>query len=155
MKIKIHAISAFIAFLTIALFFISTVLVELTGDHSSIYFVKRGIVFGLFVLIPSMMVAGISGNLITKNKKGKLIRKKLNRLKIIVFNGVVILVPCAFFLESMAGSGNFDEWFFGIQGLELAAGAINLILIGSNIKDGFLLSGRLRKTKSVSNTASN
>jgi len=147
MKIKVHAISAFLAFVTIALFFISTVLVELLGSDDSIYFVKKSILYGLLILIPSMMATGISGNLIMKNKKGKLIRTKLMRLKTIVFNGVIILVPSAFFLESMAGSGNYNEWFYAIQSLELLAGATNLYFIGLNIKDGFLLSGRMKKVK--------
>ncbi|KAA3608768.1 MAG: hypothetical protein D8M58_18700 [Calditrichaeota bacterium] len=145
MKIKAHVISAFIAFLTIALFFSSTIVVEIIGSPDSIYFVKKSILYGLLILIPAMMATGITGNLIAKNKKGKLIQKKLTRLKIIASNGVLILIPCAFLLESLAGAGNYNEWFYSIQGLELIAGATNLYFLGLNMKDGFLLSGRFKK----------
>jgi hypothetical protein len=36
----------------------------------------------------------------------------------------------------------FDDTFYVVQGVELLAGAINLMLMGMNIRDGLRMSGR-------------
>ena len=69
-------------------------------------------------------------------------------MPVIAFNGLLILVPSAFFLAYKAGSGDFDTSFYAVQALELVAGAVNLSLIGLNIRDGLRLSGRLRRSNS-------
>jgi hypothetical protein len=51
-------------------------------------------------------------------------------------------VPCAIFLQQLASAGLFDQTFAVVQALELAAGAVNLTLLGLNIRDGFKLSRR-------------
>ena len=147
---KIHAGAGFVAFLMISIFIISTITSEILGNIDTIYFVKQGILYGLILLVPSMMLTGITGNLITKNKKSKLIQKKLGRLKIIAFNGIFILIPCAFYLESSAVSKILNEWFYIIQILELIAGAVNIYLLGLNIRDGVKLSEKFRKTSALS-----
>ena len=59
----------------------------------------------------------------------------------IAANGILILLPAAFFLAGRAAAGQFDATFYGVQALELAAGAINLSLMGLNIRDGFAMTG--------------
>ena len=61
----------------------------------------------------------------------------------IAANGIFILVPAAFYLESKAASGVFDMTFYLVQGLELVAGAANLVMLGLNIRDGLIMTGRL------------
>ena len=64
----------------------------------------------------------------------------------IAANGVLILVPCAIFLNRSAVAGTFDTTFYLVQGLEFLAGATNLGLMGLNIRDGLRMSGRFRKS---------
>ena len=43
-------------------------------------------------------------------------------------NGVLVLIPCAIFLDSWASSGAFDTTFYIVQGIEPIAGATKLTL---------------------------
>jgi len=65
---------------------------------------------------------------------------------LIAANGMLILVPCAIFLDRWAAAGTFDATFYLVQGLEFLAGATNLGLMGLNIRDGLRMSGRFRKS---------
>ncbi|ASQ90164.1 hypothetical protein CHL67_03775 [Prosthecochloris sp. GSB1] len=141
MKTKIHRFAGITAFCTIALFWLSTVFVELFGTHESIACVKRGIVLGMWLVIPAIITTGITGTILGKNRKEKLVEGKKRRMPFIALNGLLILVPSAIFLDHCASNGNYGSFFYAIQGLELTAGALNLILIGSSIRDGLRLSG--------------
>ncbi len=143
MKTKVHAAASVIAFLTIATFFTSTVLVELLGSHESIATVKHYIFLGIFLLIPAMAITGISGGILASSRKGELIGKKKKRMPIIAGNGLIILTPCAIYLDNMAAAGDFSTVFYIIQGIELIAGATNLALMSKNLKDGLRLTGRI------------
>jgi len=144
MKTKIHGIAGRVALLTISTFWVSTVLVELFGTHESIALVKRGIIWGMGILIPSIIATGISGNLLGKKRDGALISAKKKRMPVIALNGLLILVPSAFFLNLCASSGEFSRAFYAVQTLELIAGAVNLFLIGSSVRDGLHLTGKNR-----------
>ena len=144
MKTTIHLIAAIIATLCIATFFTATLLVEILGSQESIALVKTLIVVpGLFILIPAIAITGASGFALSKNSKGGLIENKKNRMPFIAANGLLILLPCAIFLDQWASAGSFDTTFFVVQGLELITGAINLMLMGKNMRDGLKLSGKL------------
>jgi hypothetical protein len=62
----------------------------------------------------------------------------------IAANGLLVLIPCAIFLDRWAAAGEFDTTFYTVQALELLAGAVNLALMGLNIRDGMTMSGRFR-----------
>lgn len=148
MKTKIHFLCAFIATLCIATFFTSTVIVELLGTDENIARVKELIVMpGLFVLIPAIAVTGGTGFSLGRNRKGRLLETKKRRMPIIGANGLLILLPAAIFLDQWASSGVFDMKFYVVQGAELIAGAVNLTLMGMNIRDGLKMSGRFRRQK--------
>ena len=145
MKKTIHLIGAIIATLCIATFFTSTIIVELFGSHETIATVKGLIVMpGLFILIPAIAATGGSGFSLGKTRKGRLLEAKKKRMPIIGANGVLILLPAAIFLDQWASSGSFDTKFYLVQGFELAAGAVNLTLMGMNIRDGLKLAGKRR-----------
>lgn len=57
-------------------------------------------------------------------------------MPIIAANGILILLPAAFFLADRAAQGRFDTLFYSIQTLELAAGALNLALMCLSMKNG-------------------
>ncbi len=139
---KIHPVAAIIATLCIATFFTSTILVELFGSHESIAMVKSLIVVpGLFILVPAIAAAGGTGFVLAKNRKGRLLESKKRRMPFIAANGLLILMPAAIFLDQWATSDSFNTSFHFVQALELAAGAVNLTLMGANIRDGFKMTG--------------
>lgn len=150
MKRKIHLFSAIVSMLCIATFFISTIIIELFGSKETISMVKALIVNpGLFILIPSMALVGGSGFSASKNRKGRLIDSKKKRMPFIALNGLVILTPCAIFLSLWATAGIFDMKFYIVQGIELVAGASNLILMSLNMRDGLKMTGKLRRNASA------
>ena len=65
----------------------------------------------------------------------------------IAFNGLLILLPSAFYLHAKAQAGVFDTSFYAVQVVELVAGAINFWLLSKNMRDGLKLAGRLRPKK--------
>ena len=71
-----------------------------------------------------------------KSKHAAIVAKR-RRMPFIAANGVLILLPCAFFLNSRAAAGQFDSVFYIVQSIELIAGATNLTLLGLSMKDGF------------------
>ena len=144
MKQNIHFTAGIIATLTIATFFTSTIIVELFGTHEAIATVKNLIVIpGLFILVPAIAATGGTGFALSKSRKGRLVQVKQKRMPFIGANGVLVLIPCAIFLERWASVGAFDTTFYVVQGIELIAGAINLTLMSMNILDGLKMSGRL------------
>ena len=101
----------------------------------------------MFVLIPAMIVVGASGmNLGRKRRDAPAIAKK-KRMPFIAANGLVILLPAAFYLQSKAVVGEFDSSFYIIQALELVAGATNLTLMGLNIRDGRAMAKRRKQAR--------
>lgn len=142
---KSHLIAGLLATLIIAAFFLSTVLVELFGSHEAVAIVKGLIVLpGLFILVPAIAATGGSGFYLSKSRQGRLVDAKQKRMPFIAANGLLVLIPCAIFLNRWAAAGAFDTTFYMVQALELLAGAINLMLMGMNMRDGMRLSGRFR-----------
>ena len=142
---KAHLIAGLLATLTIAVFFLSTVIVELLGSHEAVATVKSLIVIpGLFILVPTIAATGGSGFTLSKSMKGRLVEAKKKRMPFIAGNGLLILLPSAIFLDRWASVGAFDATFYSLQGVELLAGAVNLTLMGLNIRDGMTMSGRIR-----------
>ena len=142
---KIHFIAGLLATLTIATFFLSTVVVELFGSHEAVAALKALIVMpGLFILVPAIAATGASGFVMAKARKGRLVEAKKRRMPFIAANGLLIMVPCAIFLNRWAAAGAFDTSFYAVQAIELLGGALNLTLMGMNIRDGLRISGRFR-----------
>jgi hypothetical protein len=143
---RIHLLASIIATLTIATFSISTILVELFGSHQAIASLKSLIVMpGLFILVPALAATGGSGFALSKNRTGRLVETKKKRMPFIAINGLFILIPAAILLDRWASAGAFDTLFFIVQAAELVAGAVNLTLMGFNMRDGLRMSGRLRQ----------
>ncbi len=95
---KIHPFAAVIATLCIATFFTSTCIVELFGSYELVATVKSLIVMpGLFILVPAIAVTGGTGFILSKNRKGRLVENKKKRMPFIGANGLLILLPAAYF----------------------------------------------------------
>jgi hypothetical protein len=143
MKQKLHLITGILATLTIASFFISTITVELFGSHEAVATVKSFIVIpGLFILVPAIAASVGTGFALSKTRKGRLVNAKQKRMPFIGASGVIVLIPCAIFLDRWALAGAFNTTFYIVQGIELLAGATNLTLMSMNIRDGLRTSGR-------------
>jgi hypothetical protein len=141
----IHFTAGLLATLTIATFFTSTILVELFGSDAAVVAVKSLIVMpGLFILIPTIALTGGTGFALSKSRQGKLVQIKQKRMPFIGANGILVLIPCAIFLDRWATAGAFDTTFYIVQGIELFAGTVNLTLMSKNIRDGLRMSGRFR-----------
>ncbi len=145
MKKTAHLIASVVTLLCIATFVLSTIIIELIGNAQTIAQVKSLIVSpGLLILIPAIAVTGGTGFPLASNRKGHLVASKKKRMPFIAANGILVLIPCAIFLDTKAASGLFDTWFYAVQVIELLAGGTNLALLGMNMRDGFRLSGRFR-----------
>ena len=147
MKKRIHAIAGGIGFLMIFLFWTSTAIAELSASHETIAAVKALILKGMFILIPAMAIVGGSGMAMGRRRKDALTRAKKKRMPIIAVNGLLILVPAAWFLAGKAAAGEFDAVFYTVQVIELVAGAANLTMMGMNIRDGLKMTGKIKRTR--------
>jgi hypothetical protein len=142
MNAKVHAAAGAVALLTVSAFWLSTALVELFGNEAAIASVKTAILAGMAVLIPAMAVAGASGFSLGKGWRSPAVQRKKARMKIIAANGLLILLPSAFFLAGRAEAGHFDLAFHVVQAVELATGALNVTLLSLNMRDGLSLRRR-------------
>lgn len=141
----IHPVAGALAILTIATFWLSTALTELFASQAIVAAVKTAIPWGFLLLIPALAATGGSGLALAKGRRAGLIGAKFKRMPLIAANGVLILIPSALFLASEARAGAFDAAFYAVQALELAAGAVNITLLGLNMRDGFKMKGRARQ----------
>ncbi|MGH4024076.1 MAG: hypothetical protein ACRDRV_05770 [Pseudonocardiaceae bacterium] len=142
MKSRVHAVAGFVGLTLIVLFFTSSVVVELIGDEHAVTRVKTLILFGVLVLVPSMMVVGATGRILAGRRDSPLIRAKKKRMIGVAAIGLTVLVPCAVVLQRLAVAGDFDTAFYAIQTVELIGGAVNIVLLGLNVRAGRLLAGR-------------
>jgi hypothetical protein len=130
-----------VALLTIAAFWLSTVVSELSGSQALVTSVKTTIPWGFLLLVPALAAAGGTGVLTAKGSRVGLVGTKFRRMPFIAGNGVLVLIPSALFLASKASAGAFDASFYLVQALELIAGAANFTLLGLNMRDGLRLRG--------------
>jgi hypothetical protein len=144
-KSKLHGSFGAVALLCIVAFWASTVFSELFLGHAAVVAVKNGVLTGMWVLIPAMAATGGSGFSLARTRRGRLVEVKAGRMKVVAVNGLLVLLPSAWLLASMANAGRFDGAFYALQGLELAAGAVNITLLALNMRDGLRLGGRIAK----------
>lgn len=143
----VHKSSGILALLTICTFWASTIVSEVFLDPAAIVAVKSAIPWGFLILIPAMAVAGATGFRLARGRTAGVLGAKRRRMPFIAANGLLVLIPAAFFLASKAQSGAFDATFYTVQSLELIAGAANILLLGLNIRDGRRMTvGRRRRT---------
>ncbi|MXO64218.1 hypothetical protein [Altericroceibacterium endophyticum] len=138
----IHPIAGIVALMTILSFWLSTLWSEAFGGEQAVTTVKTLIPYGFFLLVPALMAVGGSGFRLGKRMRGPLVSAKKKRMPFIAANGILILIPSALYLSSKAQAGAFDMSFYGVQAIELVAGAVNITLLGLNMRDGLRLSRR-------------
>ncbi len=142
----IHPLAGLIAMLTIATFWLSTVISELFASQAVVTAVKTAIPWGFILLIPALAATGGSGFFLSKGQRTGLVGTKLKRMPFIAANGLLVLIPAALFLAAKAKAGEFDATFYTVQMVELIAGAINITLLGLSMRDGMALTQWRRKS---------
>lgn len=142
----VHPIAGIVGMATIATFWLSTVVSEALGGPGAVLAVKTAILWGLLVLVPALAVTGATGFRMGARSVHPRIVAKRRRMPFIALNGLLVLVPCAVFLQARAAAGDFGSTFAVVQGIELLAGAANLALMGLNMRDGFALTRRFAAT---------
>jgi hypothetical protein len=144
---KVHLVAGILGFALIVTFWTSTIVSEAFGSAATVASVKHAILWGMLLLVPAMAAVGGTGFRLAGKSTAAVIARKRRRMPAIALNGLLILVPAAFFLAARAGAGQFDAAFYAVQGLELAAGAVNIALMSLNMRDGFAMT-RKRRSKS-------
>ena len=104
---RIHAIAGGIGFLTILVFMTSTILSELFGSAETIASVKRGILWGLCVMIPAMAIVGGSGFTLARERSEDPVPAKKKRMPIIALNDLLILLPLVT-IQKIVWRGQYD-----------------------------------------------
>lgn len=143
---RIHPIAGIVAFLTILVFWTSTVIAELLLPIDAVIAVKQAIPWGLLLLVPALAVSGASGFRLGRGSTDPRIIRKKRRMPFIAGNGILILIPAALELSALAARRDFGSLFYTIQAIELMAGLVNLVLMSLNIRDGLRLTARLSQS---------
>lgn len=141
---RAHAVAGGLALLTIMTFWVSTVLTELAGNSEALVTVKHAIPWGLLLLVPALAATGFTGMRLTRNARGRLVRRKLVRTRFVAVIGLLVLVPCVLYLGATASVEDLGTRFYAVQAIELVAGATNITLLMLNAQDGLRLTGRAR-----------
>jgi hypothetical protein len=136
MKRRLHATAGAISLLLVASFWSSTVVSELFLSEDAVVDVKVAVTYALVALVLCMALTGASGFSMGGKSRDPLLAGKRRRMPIIGLNGLLVLIPAALYLSAKAQAGEFDAWFYAVQGGELVAGAVNLLLMALNIRDG-------------------
>jgi hypothetical protein len=151
MKSKLHAFVGALALLCVVSFWSTTLISEIFLSHAAVAAIKNAILAAMWLFVPAMAATGGSGFALAKGRGGRLVEAKKRRMKFIAANGILVLLPSAFALASMANAGRFDAVFYAVQVLELVAGAVNITLLSLNMRDGLRMTGRLRPAVAARN----
>ncbi|WP_063056823.1 hypothetical protein [Nocardia salmonicida] len=149
MTSRIHPIAGGVGLLTVVIFWTSTVVSELSGSKAAIIAVKQAIPWALPILVLALAVTGATGFRSAGDSAMPDLLAKKRRMPFIAGNGLLVLIPSAITLAVLAGRDEFGPLFYGVQTLELLAGATNIVLMSLNARDGLRVTGRLGKRSSV------
>ena len=145
---RAHPIAGVVGLVVILANWLSTVASELSGSASAVTAVKEAIPWGFIVLVPALAVTGATGFRLAGSSTNPRVVGKKRRMPFLAGNGLLILIPAAFYLASLASRGDFGTNFYIVQAIELVAGAVNVTLMMLNVRDGFRLTGRFQRRTS-------
>ncbi|MFF2556549.1 hypothetical protein ACFVUS_36465 [Nocardia sp. NPDC058058] len=152
---RIHPIAGALGLTTILIFWLATVATEVFGSKQAVTTVKQAVPWGLPLLVLALALTGASGFRLAGKASHPIIAAKKRRMPFIAGNGLLVLIPSAITLDVLAGRGDFGVVFYSVQAVEIMAGAVNIVLMSLNIRDGLRLTGRRGgdKTESAGNSA--
>lgn len=156
--VRIHAAAGALALVTILSFWTSSLAAEALGP-AAITAIKGAIPWGMVLLIPALMVTGITGHRLAVRRRGPLVAARQRRMGLVAAkqrrmglaaaNGLLVLLPCAVVLARWSAAGAFGPAFHVLQAVELAAGALNITLLSLNMRDGLRMRGRVRAPRTA------
>jgi len=141
---RVHPVAGGLALLIIVAFWTSTVAVELYGSPAAVVDVKRTIMWALLLLVPALAATGGTGFARGGHSTDPRVADKKRRMQVVGAIGILVLVPCVLFLGLTATPDDLDARFYAVQAAELVAGAVNITLMSLNVRDGLLITGRIR-----------
>jgi len=142
MKKRIYTIASLLAVGLIALFMLATITAEISGSRSLIFGAKTVILFGLFILVASIILAGVLGRSMAAENMSPTFRRMRRRLTIVAPIGLLVLTPYDVTLRALAVAHNFGILFVVLQILEFIGGITNLTLLSLNVRDNRHVSHR-------------
>lgn len=134
--VRVHMAASVAAISLITTFFISSTITEIFGGTGDIRVLRNGIVLGLPLLIAFLAIAGLTGRHLANGSRSAIVRRKRRRLQLAGAVGLLVLVPCALILDHLVSTPAIDRTFIGLEIIELFFGAINLLLLVLNFRDG-------------------
>ena len=145
--VVLHGVAGAVALLTIATFWLSALTAELVLSTAGVVAVRTAILYAVPMLLVAMIAAGASGTRLAGRSKAPVIVAKRRRTMLAAVNGLLVLVPSALFLGVRAQAGLFGAPFAIVQVVELAAGAVNIVLLTLNMKAGIAMRARRVRTR--------
>jgi len=137
---RFHFIAGIIVLIILSSFWVSLITADFFLGHEAVAQVRLGIVYALILLIPSMIAVKVTGAKIGVTRMSDIrVQQKKKRATWMAINGVLIMVPAAFFLNYKASSGEFDTVFYIVQGIELFVGSFQYYFVLKNFRMGMLL----------------
>lgn len=140
---SLHAIAGILAFLLILSFFLASLVCELSGNLTWLLQLKKIIFFTMWAMVILVPAAAFTGNELAGKSKDERVEKKRGRMRWIAPNGMILL-SLASFLFYKVSKDEIDLLFYAAQVAELIVGAINILLLGLMIRDGFRLTRRFK-----------
>lgn len=140
--LRLHAATGALALAMILGFQAATLLAETLGTPATIAAVKQAIAWSLLALVPALASAGLTGRSLGQGCRLPVVATKQKRMAFAALNGLLVLVPAAITLARLSARGDFGPLFTAVQIAELTAGAVNVLLLGLNMRDGLALRAR-------------
>jgi hypothetical protein len=146
--VRVHRAISTLSLITVALFLVATVVVEVVGSESDILSVRRWIL-GLFVIFAAFIAgAVISGRTLAGRSSAPRLRAKLRRSQAVGVIAAVVFLPCAILLRRFADDGDSGVANGVVLAIELISMFAMLMLSGLNFREGLALRGeRLARLK--------
>ncbi|MBN9886813.1 hypothetical protein [Salipiger abyssi] len=140
--VLIHGASGAAALLVVASFWSLAFVSEFFAATDTVILLRQIILYALPLLVLALASAGGSGARLAGRSKAPQIVAKMARMRVAALNGVLVLIPAAVFLGLRAQAGDLSDAFGYVQLLELCAGALNIVLLGLNMRAGMAMKAR-------------
>lgn len=146
----VHVLAGTGAMLVIALL-LATSLQVLVGAGPGGHGAHRAwVVEMLFVLVPCLALAGLSGWRLSPPGARGVVARKMWRMRLVALIGLFVLVPLALVLDHLARQGAAGAGVLALELAELAFGSLNLVLLAGNLRDGLRLGAARRGAQPLS-----
>ncbi len=139
-RVSAHRFAGLVALGITSLFWLSTVLALAFGSEAILAGVKLSVLYGIAFQLMAVLVAGLTGRLLAINRlKEPLVARKLKRMLTAGAISFVVLLPSSVYLALRFQDTSPDFQWKLVQGVELVAGAVVIVLLMLNMRDGLAL----------------